>query len=201
LSNPKQTFLQWDPSRVTRDVPQNHDDAAVRGRHRILHVVPGGVMQGAQASFKRLLGAVAPQLWQRLDSGTTGAAKTSDSRRVKRHWNKYCGGQIMVRRTKIVQVALAITVLLATAAILGTAVAQKAAIPKPQDKLALGENEVKQLLLLMDTDQSGKISKQEWMKFMEAEFDRLDKDRKGQLDVKELTQSKLRISRPVNVGK
>ena len=53
----------------------------------------------------------------------------------------------------------------------------------------------------MDTDQSGKISKQEWMKFMEAEFDRLDKDKKGQLDVKELTQSKLRVSHPVNVGK
>jgi len=107
----------------------------------------------------------------------------------------------MLRRTKIVQIALAITVLLATAAILGTAVAQRAAVPKPQDKLALGENEVKQLLLLMDTDQSGKISKQEWMKFMEAEFDRLDKDKKGQLDVKELSQSKLRVSRPVNVGK
>jgi len=83
----------------------------------------------------------------------------------------------------------------------GTAVAQRAAVPKPQDKLALGENGVKQLLLLMDTDQSGKISKQEWMKFMEAEFDRLDKDKKGQLDAKELEQSKLRVSRPVNVGK
>jgi hypothetical protein len=54
------------------------------------------------------------------------------------------------------------------------AVAQKAAVPKSQDKLALGENEVKQLLLLIDTDENGKISKQEWMKFMEAEFDRLD---------------------------
>jgi hypothetical protein len=107
----------------------------------------------------------------------------------------------MLRRTKIVRIALAITVLLAIAAILGTAVAQRAAVPKPQDKLALGENGVKQLLLLMDTDQSGKISKQEWMKFMEAEFDRLDKDKKGQLDAKELEQSKLRVSRPVNVGK
>jgi Ca2+-binding EF-hand superfamily protein len=42
------------------------------------------------------------------------------------------------------------------------------------------------LLLLMDTDKSGKISKQEWMTFMEAEFDRLDKDKKGELDVREL---------------
>ena|ERR1700686_4297342 len=107
----------------------------------------------------------------------------------------------MCRRTNIVRITLAIAALVATAASPGTAIAQRAAVPKPQDKLALGENEVKQLLLLMDTDQSGKISKQEWMKFMEAEFDRLDKDKKGQLDVKELTQSKLRVSHPVNVGK
>ena len=57
------------------------------------------------------------------------------------------------------------------------------------------------MLLLIDTDENGKISKQEWMKFMEAEFDRLDKDKKGQLDAKELTQSKLRVGHPVNVGK
>jgi Ca2+-binding EF-hand superfamily protein len=107
----------------------------------------------------------------------------------------------MLRRTKIVQVALAITALLATVAILGTAVAQRAAVAKPQDKLALGEPEVTQLLLLMDTDKNGKISKQEWIKFMEAEFDRLDKDKKGQLDAKELEQSKLRVSHPANVGK
>jgi Ca2+-binding EF-hand superfamily protein len=50
----------------------------------------------------------------------------------------------------------------------------------------MGEEEVKQLLLLIDTDKKGKISKQEWMKFMEAEFDRLDKDKSGQLDIKEL---------------
>jgi len=36
---------------------------------------------------------------------------------------------------------------------------------------------------------------------MEAEFDRLDKDKKGQLDAKELEQSKLRVSHPANVGK
>jgi Ca2+-binding EF-hand superfamily protein len=107
----------------------------------------------------------------------------------------------VLRRTNIVRAIVAIAVLVATCAILGTAVAQRQAVPKPQDKQALGENEVKQLLLLMDTDENGKISKQEWMKFMEAEFDRLDKDKKGQLDVKELAQSKLRVSHPVNVGK
>jgi hypothetical protein len=39
------------------------------------------------------------------------------------------------------------------------------------------------------------------MKFMESEFDTLDKDKKGQLDTKELEQSKLRVSHPANVGK
>lgn len=60
-------------------------------------------------------------------------------------------------------------------------------------RLAAATDAAKQLLLAMDTDQSGKISKEEWMKFMEAEFDRLDTDHKGQLNVKELTQSRVRI--------
>jgi EF hand len=92
-------------------------------------------------------------------------------------------------------------VLLAIGATMGTSIVQKAATPKPTDKLALAEPEVKQLLLLMDTDKNGKISKQEWITFMEAEFDRLDKDKKGELDVRELAQSNLRGSHPVNVGK
>jgi hypothetical protein len=108
---------------------------------------------------------------------------------------------VVLRRTNIVLVIVAIAGLVATWAMLGTAVAQKAAAPKPEDKLALGEDEVKQLLLLMDADKNGKIAKQDWMKFMEAEFDRLDKSKNGQLDVKELTQSKLRVSHPVSVGK
>ena len=86
--------------------------------------------------------------------------------------------------------------------ILSPAIAQKVerSVPKQQRTLALGEDEVKQLLLLMDTDKSGKISKQEFMRFMEAEFDRLDKDKSGELDVKELAQSQIRPSRPA-VGK
>ena len=66
----------------------------------------------------------------------------------------------MLKRTNALWVIVAIVVSVATWAMLGTAVAQKASVPKPQDKLALGEAEVKQLLLLMDTDKNGKISKQ-----------------------------------------
>ena len=57
------------------------------------------------------------------------------------------------------------------------------------------------MLLLIDTDKTGKISKQEWMKFMEAEFDRLDKAKTGELDAKELAQSKLRVSPFGRAGK
>ena len=68
-------------------------------------------------------------------------------------------------------------------------------------KLAIAEDEAKELLLLVDTDKKGKVSKQEWMKFMEAEFDRLDKAKTGYLDVKELMQSKLRVSHFSSLGK
>jgi len=81
------------------------------------------------------------------------------------------------------------------------AMAQKAAVPRSQDNLALGEDEVKQLLLLIDANKNGKVTKQEWMSFMEAEFDRLDKDKSGVLDAKELAQSRLRVSHSQNVGR
>jgi hypothetical protein len=88
-----------------------------------------------------------------------------------------------------------IAVLVVTGTMLGNAAAQKAAVPKPQNKLAMGEDGVKQLLPLMNTDTKGMVSKQEYMKFMEAEFERLDKSKKGELNVKELTQSSLTASR------
>jgi Ca2+-binding EF-hand superfamily protein len=74
------------------------------------------------------------------------------------------------------------------------ALSQKASTPKVQDKNAIAEEHARQLVLLMDTDKNGKISKQEWMKFMEAEFDRLDKDKKGELDQLELRKSMVEIT-------
>jgi hypothetical protein len=75
----------------------------------------------------------------------------------------------------------------------GTAMAQSTD-PDTKHKaknLAAGEVEAKQLLLLMDRDQSGKVSKKEFMGFMEEEFQRLDINKDGELDVQELTQSRL----------
>ena len=57
-----------------------------------------------------------------------------------------------------------------------------------QKKVAAGENSAKQLLLLMDKDKNGKVSQAEFMAFMSAEFESLDMNHDGELDVKELTQ-------------
>jgi hypothetical protein len=96
--------------------------------------------------------------------------------------------------------------LIATALLSGTGTSNAAAqsekstgvvSPTPQaeseKKLAAATDAARELLLVMDTNKSGKVSKEEWMKFMGAEFDRLDTDHKGQLDVKELTQSRVRM--------
>jgi len=51
----------------------------------------------------------------------------------------------MSSRTSIMFVVIVIAVLVASGAVLGTAVAQKASALKPQDNLALGEGEVKKV--------------------------------------------------------
>ena len=101
----------------------------------------------------------------------------------------------MQKRTKKTWMVVAIAVLITGWSLLGNAAPQKDSVRKPQDQLALGEEDVKQLLLLMNKDKYGKVSKQEYMKFMEAEFNRLDKDKSGELDVKTLTQTSISASR------
>ena len=94
----------------------------------------------------------------------------------------------MSSRTSVLFVVVVIAVLVVTGVMLGTAVAQKASAPKPQDSVALGEDEVKKLLLLMDTDKNGKVSKEAFIKFMEEEFERPDENKTGELDAKGLNQ-------------
>jgi hypothetical protein len=127
-------------------------------------------------------------------------AKTHDmeGRRVPRAVavsGNRCKEAIMLKQTNRLWSIAAIAAMVAIGGMLGNAAAQKAAVPKPQDKLALGEDQVKKLLLIMEPDRKGKISKEEYMKFMEAEFARLDKDKNGELDVKKLTQSNMTASR------
>lgn len=87
----------------------------------------------------------------------------------------------------------------ATGAVAVNSLAQKTAVDKPQDKLVIANNDVKELLLLMDADNNGKISKREWMSFMEAEFNQLDKEGRGELDLKQLAQSRLIMRRDNSV--
>ena len=54
--------------------------------------------------------------------------------------------------------------------------------------VAAGEAQARELLKLMDADKNGRVSRQEWMRFMEAEFDRLDVDHNGELSVQELSK-------------
>jgi Ca2+-binding EF-hand superfamily protein len=98
----------------------------------------------------------------------------------------------MLKKSGVVLVMITIGVLGSLGAMRSTAGAQKASAPSPQANVALGEGEVKKLLLLMETDSDGKVSKQVFMSFMEAEFDRLDQKKEGKLDVKELTQPSTR---------
>jgi hypothetical protein len=100
----------------------------------------------------------------------------------------------MFRRNRV-RFIVAITVVVAAATFLGTAAAQKVSVPRPQDRLAMGEEHVKQLLLIMETDSNGMISRQEYMEFMEAEFQRLDKNKQGRLDARQLNQSTLSAGR------
>ena len=98
-------------------------------------------------------------------------------------------------RTKPIVVLISIALALA-----GAAFAQRASTPKQQDKAALANPHVKELMLLMDTDKNGRISKEEWMKFMETEFDRLDKDKSGALSPQELLQSRVSANPPFSVA-
>jgi len=100
----------------------------------------------------------------------------------------------MQRRIGGIRIVAMITVLVAAGTVLCNAIAQKMPVPRPQDDLALGDVQVRQLLLLMHTDKNGMVSRQEYMKFMEAEFDRLDKEKKGELDARKLAQSNLSAS-------
>ncbi len=92
-------------------------------------------------------------------------------------------------RTKLVS-SLILVLSLPTASARQSDTPQSVPVEK---RLAMGEKEAKRMLRLMDKDQNGKISKREFMSFMEAEFERLDVNKDGELDVKELMQSQVQV--------
>lgn len=109
----------------------------------------------------------------------------------------------VLKARRIILIALTAAAFVAAGARIETAIAAQnpgaqAQSPAPdkdvkvnEKKVSEGEAYAKQLLMLMDRDRNGKVSKAEFMAFMEAEFRRLDVNKDGELDVKELTQTRL----------
>ena len=101
----------------------------------------------------------------------------------------------MPNQTRKIGTIMAIVGTLGAGAMLLNAAPPKDSFQKPQDRLLIGEDEVKRLLVIMGPDRTGKVSKAEYMKFMEAEFERLDKTKSGALDVSDLAQPTISASR------
>lgn len=78
--------------------------------------------------------------------------------------------------------------ILAITALVGGLAGMRLLASPRMDPATAGLKQTIQLLVLMETDGSGKVSKAEFMHYMEAEFDRLDTNKNGELDVKELTR-------------
>jgi hypothetical protein len=91
---------------------------------------------------------------------------------------------------------VATTILCATGSVMQLAGAADAPAPADATKLTTGLTPLAQLLQLMDTDQSGKVSKDEFLKFMSAEFDFADKNKDGELDPAELRHFVYRMNHP-----
>ena len=66
--------------------------------------------------------------------------------------------------------------------------------------LQQADPQVRQLLVLMDKDKSGKVSRDEFMAFMAAEFDRLDVNKDGELDISELQGLRVAPRHPGGAG-
>lgn len=90
---------------------------------------------------------------------------------------------------KQIKFVTAIAVLAAAAGVASSAVAAEAA------KGGAGATYTKALITKMDVNRDGKVTKAEFLKFVEAEFDYLDKDKSGQLDTSEM-MNKEYFSRP-----
>ncbi|MGA8172527.1 MAG: EF-hand domain-containing protein [Methylocystis sp.] len=71
------------------------------------------------------------------------------------------------------------------------AIASTSALAVSKRTWAAGSRDVQNLIRLMDQDKNGVVSKEEFMQFMEAEFDRLDVDKSGGLTPQELSRSSI----------
>jgi hypothetical protein len=98
---------------------------------------------------------------------------------------------------KRLSATLVVAGLIAAGCFAGTANAGDAPSAADSRKLEVGLSPTVRLLQLMDTDKNGKVSKEEFMRFMEAEFDFADKNKDKELDPKELQRLVQALSHPI----
>ena len=110
------------------------------------------------------------------------------------------GGFIVLTRTKYALNGLVIATMLAAGLGIGLTFARGGELPR-NDKLAMGEPEVKQLLQLVEQDKNGRVSEQAFLNYMKAEFERLDTKKQGVLTVRDLTRPVERPATFPSVGK
>jgi hypothetical protein len=109
----------------------------------------------------------------------------------------------MLKRMNTLTMVLAFAALLATGTIAGTALAQKQSVPKPLDRIALGDDQTQQVSVsfVLDVNKNSQISKQDWLKLMATEFDKLDTNKSGQIDATQLAQSQASVTPTEKLGK
>lgn len=107
----------------------------------------------------------------------------------------------------IVRILFTVTILALACIVViaaGAAQSEKATPPAGSagtpDKVAAGRPYALELLLLIDTDKDNRVSKKEWMTFMEKEFDKLDTNHDGYIDLTDMQRTRLRVVHPY-VGK
>jgi hypothetical protein len=93
--------------------------------------------------------------------------------------------------------SVALAVLCSLGGMLAWSAAAGDQAPADPQKLEAALAPTVKLLQLMDTDRNGKVSKQEFLHFMESEFDFADRNHDGELDPKELQHLVQRLHRPV----
>jgi len=88
-------------------------------------------------------------------------------------------------------------IFIAAACSLGAgSVSADAPVASNTTKLTSGLAPMQKLLQLMDADKNGKVSKAEYMQFMESEFEFADVNHDGELDSAELTKLINRLYHP-----
>jgi Ca2+-binding EF-hand superfamily protein len=108
-------------------------------------------------------------------------------------------------QTKLVIIATGVFILLvAVATASPAAVAQKDGTPNvdtPKIQAALVDEHVMEILIVMNHDRNGTVSQEEFIAFMRAEFNKLERDQSGQVNAKELAASKPSVVPSARYGK